>query len=166
MENQTSPSTKEIVNNNHQNFDRELEYNQDENSCSSFDSNLPKFGLNPHPKFDAGNVMDKLRNITVGRKLLDAVHQNINPRDSVVEEIMNEARRKLLEPGLLPEDIIEPVDKVYTIGCFDVFHPGHELLLKRLRAYGRKVRVLFFFFVCLFGFFFSRFCTRVKISHF
>lgn len=33
------------------------------------------------------------------------------------------------------------VDKVYTIGCFDIFHHGHIELLKRMRLYGRKVIV-------------------------
>ena len=33
------------------------------------------------------------------------------------------------------------VDKVYTIGCFDLFHHGHIELLNRMRLYGKKVIV-------------------------
>lgn len=32
-------------------------------------------------------------------------------------------------------------DKVYTVGCFDLFHEGHRLLLQRMRQYGREVIV-------------------------
>lgn len=33
------------------------------------------------------------------------------------------------------------VDKVYTIGCFDLFHHGHVELIKRMRQLGKKVIV-------------------------
>lgn len=33
------------------------------------------------------------------------------------------------------------VDKVYTIGCFDLFHHGHVQLIKRMREIGKKVIV-------------------------
>ena len=33
------------------------------------------------------------------------------------------------------------VDKVYTVGCFDLFHQGHVVLLQRMRQFGRKVIV-------------------------
>ncbi|CAF4446058.1 unnamed protein product, partial [Didymodactylos carnosus] len=29
----------------------------------------------------------------------------------------------------------------YTVGCFDLFHEGHRLLLQRMREYGREVVV-------------------------
>lgn len=32
-------------------------------------------------------------------------------------------------------------DKVYTVGCFDLFHEGHRLLLQRMRQFGREVIV-------------------------
>jgi cytidyltransferase-like protein len=32
-------------------------------------------------------------------------------------------------------------DKVYTIGCFDLFHEGHRILLERMREFGREVIV-------------------------
>jgi cytidyltransferase-like protein len=33
------------------------------------------------------------------------------------------------------------VDKVYTIGCFDLFHQGHVNLIQRMRKYGKKIIV-------------------------
>ncbi|KAL8559414.1 hypothetical protein ACOMHN_045211 [Nucella lapillus] len=33
------------------------------------------------------------------------------------------------------------VDKVYTVGCFDIFHDGHTRLLQRMRSLGRQVIV-------------------------
>ncbi len=32
-------------------------------------------------------------------------------------------------------------DRIYTIGCFDFFHIGHELLLERMKANGREIIV-------------------------
>jgi cytidyltransferase-like protein len=32
-------------------------------------------------------------------------------------------------------------DRVYTVGCFDWFHKGHDTLLKNLRSYGKTVIV-------------------------
>ena len=33
------------------------------------------------------------------------------------------------------------VDKVYTVGCFDLFHHGHVMLINRMREIGKKVIV-------------------------
>lgn len=35
----------------------------------------------------------------------------------------------------------ERVDKVYTVGCFDLFHRGHVNLLKNMRKLGKEVPV-------------------------
>ena len=35
----------------------------------------------------------------------------------------------------------ERVDKVYTVGCFDLFHHGHVKLLKNMRKLGKEVSV-------------------------
>ncbi|XP_078668722.1 uncharacterized protein LOC144910034 [Branchiostoma floridae x Branchiostoma belcheri] len=35
----------------------------------------------------------------------------------------------------------DPVDAVFTVGCFDLFHTGHKVLLQRMRKMGRKVVV-------------------------
>ena len=32
------------------------------------------------------------------------------------------------------------VDKVYTVGCFDLFHRGHINLLRNMRKLGKEVR--------------------------
>lgn len=39
--------------------------------------------------------------------------------------------RKEDDPGM--------VDKVYTVGCFDLLHYGHEKLFKHMRTMGREV---------------------------
>ena len=36
------------------------------------------------------------------------------------------------------EDNEGKVDKVYTIGCFDLFHRGHVNLLRNMRKHGRE----------------------------
>lgn len=36
----------------------------------------------------------------------------------------------------------QKVDKVYTVGCFDLFHEGHKILLERLRELGTQVRLV------------------------
>jgi len=33
------------------------------------------------------------------------------------------------------------VDKVYTVGCFDLFHRGHSTLLRNMRKLGKEVRL-------------------------
>ena len=33
------------------------------------------------------------------------------------------------------------VDKVYTVGCFDLFHRGHSTLLRKMRSLGKEVRL-------------------------
>ena len=43
------------------------------------------------------------------------------------------------ETGQLRVD--ERVDKVYTVGCFDLFHRGHINLLKNMRKLGKEVCV-------------------------
>jgi len=39
------------------------------------------------------------------------------------------------------EKIDTRVDKVYTVGCFDLFHHGHIKLIERMREIGKKVIV-------------------------
>jgi len=36
----------------------------------------------------------------------------------------------------------ERVDKVYTVGCFDLFHRGHINLLRNMRKMGKEVRLI------------------------
>lgn len=34
------------------------------------------------------------------------------------------------------------VDKIYTVGCFDLFHRGHKRLLMNMRNLGKEVSAL------------------------
>ena len=38
----------------------------------------------------------------------------------------------------------ERVDKVYTVGCFDLFHRGHVNLLKNMRKLGKEVSFCYY----------------------
>ena len=44
------------------------------------------------------------------------------------------------EVGMAKND--ERVDKVYTVGCFDLFHRGHVNLLKNMRKLGKEVTII------------------------
>lgn len=44
------------------------------------------------------------------------------------------------EPSM-PYEIDSRVDKVYTVGCFDLFHHGHIKLIERMRKLGKTVIV-------------------------
>ena len=35
------------------------------------------------------------------------------------------------------------VDKVYTVGCFDLLHQGHLNLFERMRQLGKEVSVVY-----------------------
>jgi bifunctional ADP-heptose synthase (sugar kinase/adenylyltransferase) len=35
--------------------------------------------------------------------------------------------------------IRQKVDKIYTVGCFDLFHEGHIILMERLKELGSQV---------------------------
>ena len=56
-------------------------------------------------------------------------------------------RRHSLKPLLAQTGETKPkaadnrVDKVYTVGCFDLFHNGHVRLIARMRELGKKVYV-------------------------
>ncbi|KAL5020983.1 hypothetical protein ScPMuIL_000138 [Solemya velum] len=41
----------------------------------------------------------------------------------------------------VPSSLSTRVDKVYTIGCFDLFHKGHIRLLQRMREFGKQIIV-------------------------
>jgi cytidyltransferase-like protein len=41
--------------------------------------------------------------------------------------------------SVLSVDLDTRVDKVYTVGCFDLFHHGHVTLIKRMREIGKKI---------------------------
>jgi bifunctional ADP-heptose synthase (sugar kinase/adenylyltransferase) len=54
-----------------------------------------------------------------------------NTRSSSILQTFNEAK----------EIVDTRVDKVYTVGCFDLFHHGHVKLIERMREIGKKVVV-------------------------
>ena len=67
---------------------------------------------------------------------------------------------------------LKKVDKVYTIGCFDLFHDGHVNLFQRLRTLGKQViiygRYLIFTSTCILPFALSSTGpgTALKFYHF
>ena len=54
-------------------------------------------------------------------------HENFQEKDNI-EHIF-----------FLAGDLDSRVDKVYTIGCFDLFHFGHIQLIKRMKTLGKNV---------------------------
>ncbi|KAH3770174.1 uncharacterized protein LOC127844441 isoform X2 [Dreissena polymorpha] len=55
-----------------------------------------------------------------------------------------EAPRTLMRSHSVPTwkiGSLKTVDKVYTVGCFDLFHDGHRILLERLSQLGKQVIV-------------------------
>jgi cytidyltransferase-like protein len=61
---------------------------------------------------------------------------------SISSEDRDETSRVLQRSSSLPAIWIDGrADKVFTIGCFDLFHEGHRLLLQRMRQFGREVIV-------------------------
>ena len=60
-------------------------------------------------------------------------------RSSIIEEkIITENIR---QDNLLLEKLDQRVDKVYTVGCFDLFHYGHIHLFERMSSMGKKLIV-------------------------
>ena len=54
---------------------------------------------------------------------------------------MTRPRTKTVPNNLEFPEIDTRVDRVYTIGCFDLFHHGHVNLIQRMRKLGKKVIV-------------------------
>ena len=64
---------------------------------------------------------------------------NKNKREKLEEEenkIANETNQLV---KVVEQENDSRVDKVYTIGCFDLFHFGHVRLIERMREIGKKV---------------------------
>ena len=55
------------------------------------------------------------------------------------EQYMYEEHTPLNRSMSMPGVIEGLVDRVYTVGCFDLFHNGHIRLLQRMRSLGRQV---------------------------
>lgn len=64
-------------------------------------------------------------------------------RVSIKTSLLSRSRKEKLFGSLMSNPIEEDnrVDKVYTVGCFDLFHDGHINLLIRMREIGKKVIV-------------------------
>ena len=63
--------------------------------------------------------------------------------DTITQEKPKTVRRKIMlhrrhSYGAWSRSL-KRVDKVYTIGCFDLFHDGHVKLFQRLRTLGKQV---------------------------
>jgi len=78
--------------------------------------------------------------------------QQLSSNNSVNAEEINRARERAFIKSLSPdefalwvdgrsEEMIPPYDKVYSVGCFDLFHAGHRRLLGRLKKIGKNVIV-------------------------
>jgi len=59
----------------------------------------------------------------------------------VVSGLESRPRTKTLPNNIEFPEVDTRVDKVYTIGCFDLFHHGHVNLIQRMRKLGKKVVV-------------------------
>lgn len=70
-------------------------------------------------------------NYNTGLETNILVSQNIIEEENEIEEQENTFIEKPI--------VDNRVDKVYTIGCFDLFHHGHIRLIERMREVGKKV---------------------------
>ncbi|CAF1157633.1 unnamed protein product [Adineta ricciae] len=117
-----------------------------ENEKRNRPTNTPSPSLSP-----SGSIS----NVTSGRVSPSTTKAFLNPfaehsddkeeRSSTVSSNGHETEeppRTLQRSTSLPAIWIDGrADKVFTIGCFDLFHEGHRLLLQRMRQFGREVIV-------------------------
>jgi cytidyltransferase-like protein len=71
---------------------------------------------------------------------------NLNFKYKKRRHSLKAAQTNSLEKAIAEEDeeievVDTRVDKVYTVGCFDLFHDGHVNLIRRMREIGKKVIV-------------------------
>jgi cytidyltransferase-like protein len=67
---------------------------------------------------------------------LTIIQENAVLENSSTETLVQECNKTFKYDKQL---IDNRVDKVYTIGCFDLFHHGHIRLIERMREVGKKV---------------------------
>ncbi|XP_045191455.2 uncharacterized protein LOC123548334 [Mercenaria mercenaria] len=76
---------------------------------------------------------------------LDEKSDTSSEKEEEVEEMkMSPSHRKLSmkrSQSVPSWKILQKVDKVYTVGCFDLFHEGHKILMERLKELGKQVIV-------------------------
>lgn len=61
--------------------------------------------------------------------------------DSVFEDVDNPHLQRPRNSSVPLNAFDTRVDRVYTVGCFDLFHTGHITLLQRMQALGKQVVV-------------------------
>lgn len=60
--------------------------------------------------------------------------------DSVFEDVEDNPHLQRQRSNSVPLHVFDTrVDKVYTVGCFDLFHRGHITLLQRMKTLGKQV---------------------------
>ena len=60
--------------------------------------------------------------------------------DSVFEDADDNPHLQRSRNNSVPLNAFDTrVDRVYTVGCFDLFHTGHITLLQRMKALGKQV---------------------------
>ncbi|XP_052061941.1 uncharacterized protein LOC127702005 [Mytilus californianus] len=68
--------------------------------------------------------------------------ENDSTDDSIFDEGEDTVRPLRQRHNSVPVNAFDTrVDKVYTVGCFDLFHNGHITLLQRMKALGKQVIV-------------------------
>lgn len=96
-----------------------------------------------HPSFESAQM--KMVDVK-GEPILDDNHEcefaykrprNMSRVDEEHHTLLNDDELTTI----VDEAVDNRVDKVYTIGCFDLFHFGHVQLIKRMRELGKKVIV-------------------------
>ena len=60
-------------------------------------------------------------------------------RASTSSDSDEESERGQTDDGTTVSRRGEKVDKIYTVGCFDLFHRGHRKLLRNMRNLGKEV---------------------------
>merc|ERR1719468_1259422 len=77
----------------------------------------------------------------VEMKMVDFENNEI--KDQNVNYTYKRPRNSTLRTSVcsIGEPIDTRVDKVYTVGCFDLFHHGHVTIINRMREIGKKVIV-------------------------
>ena len=68
-------------------------------------------------------------------------HSDINLKAELENSEKKYSNEKIQKQQQIVKITDNRVDKVYTIGCFDLFHHGHVQLINRMRELGKKVIV-------------------------
>lgn len=83
---------------------------------------------------------EKEREIEAIKKRM-AKQAQLNAKKSLTDDKFSKGMKKLSTTPMYKILETERVDKVYTVGCFDLFHEGHKILFQRLKRLGTQVIV-------------------------